>query len=218
MNTKKILFLMLTMFSFITLASCDKENNDPDNPIITPGNLFDRTFTTTSDGCCILEGSEPISAEVINKEIKGYGWKVIGEFAVQDNDKLSHTDFRKNMLGWGYTNYWFKSDSHLVEFIYNDTPHRNYDTTDWSYDATRGFILRGKANESIQNRYMQVLRFDKTELIYRQMYTMQQLGVRSDGKGNLEPFYGLVVYQRMSDSELTQMQKSFNYDANSSNE
>lgn len=212
---KKILFLILTLFSIITFTSCDKVNNDPDNPIINPGNLFDRTFNTTSDGCCILEGTEPISADVINDEVKGYGWKVIGMYEVQDNGKLSHTDFRKDMLGSGYTDYWFKSDSRLVGFAYSDAPGRNYDTTDWSYDATRGFILCGKANESIQNRYMQVLRFDKTELIYRQMYTMQQLGFRSDGNGNTKPFYGLVIYQRMTDSELAQMQKSFNYDANS---
>ena len=212
---KKFLFLMLTMFCIITLASCDKENNDPDNPIINPGNLFDRTFTTTSDGCCILEGTEPISTDAINDEVKGYGWKVIGIFAVQDNGKLSHTDYRKEVLGSGYTDYWFKSDSRLVEFSYGDGTGKTYNTTDWSYDATRGFILRGKASENIQNRYMQVLRFDKTELIYRQMYTMQQLGVRSDGNGNTKPFYGLVIYQRISDSELTQMQKSFYYDANS---
>ncbi len=212
---KKILFLILTMFSIITFTSCDKVNNDPDEPIITPGNLFDCTFTTTSDGCCILEGTEPISADVINDEVKGYGWKVIGMYEVQDNGKLSHTDFRKDMLGSGYTDYWFKSDSRLVGFAYSDAPGRNYDTTDWSYDATRGFILCGKANESIQNRYMQVLRFDKTELIYRQMYTMQQLGFRSDGNGNTKPFYGLVIYQRMTDSELSQTQKIFNYDANS---
>ena len=104
---KKILFLILTMFSIITFTSCDKVNNDPDEPIITPGNLFDCTFTTTSDGCCILEGTEPISADVINDEVKGYGWKVIGMYEVQDNGKLSHTDLRKDMLGSGYTDYWF---------------------------------------------------------------------------------------------------------------
>lgn len=102
---KKILFLILTLFSIITFTSCDKVNNDPDNPIINPGNLFDRTFTTTSDGCCILEGTEPISADVINDEVKGYGWKVIGMYAVQDNGKLSRTDYREEVLGSGYTDY-----------------------------------------------------------------------------------------------------------------
>ena len=210
---KNILFLTLTLFSFITFTSCDKENL-PDNPITPPNNLFDCTFTTTNDGCCVLESTQPISADVINDEVKGYGWKVIGIFAVQDNGKLMQTDYRNEYLGVGYTDYWFKSDSRLVGFIHSNTPGNNYNTTDWSYDATRGFILRGKANESIQNRYMQVLQFKRIENI-KQMYTMQQLGVGSDEKGNTKPIYGLVIYRRITDGELSQMQKSFNYDANS---
>ena len=210
---KKILFLTLTLFSFITFTSCDKENL-PDNPITPPSNLFDCTFTTTSDGCCVLEGIEPISPDVINDEVKGYGWKVIGIFAVLDNGKLSQTDYRKEVYGSGYTDYWFKSANRLVEFSQGDAPGKSYYTTDWSYDATRGFILHGKTDKSIQNRYMQVLRFNRIEHI-TQMYTMEQLGVRSDGNGNTKPFYGLVMYRRLSDGELSQMQKSFNYDANS---
>lgn len=214
---KKIIFYLLTLLSMTTLISCDKSNDNPDNPAIKPGDLADETYTTTSDGCCILEGAEPINAEAINDEVKGYGWRVIGIYEVQDNGKLSHTDYRKDMLGSGYADYWFASDGRLVGFEHSDVLGRNYSTTEWNYDATRGFILRGKADQSIQDRYMQVLRFDRTELIYRQMYTMQQLGFRSDGKGNLKAVYGLVVYQRMSDAELKAMQEIYHYDANSDN-
>lgn len=46
------------------------------------------------------------------------------------------------------------------------------------------------------------------------MYTMQKLGDATDEHGNLKPFYGMVVYQRMTDNELVETKKAYDYDAN----
>ena len=43
---------------------------------------------------------------------------------------------------------------------------------------------------------------------------MQNIGVKSDEHGNQKPFYGMVVYQRMTDNELAKMKKAYDYDAN----
>ena len=46
------------------------------------------------------------------------------------------------------------------------------------------------------------------------MYTMQKLGDATDEHGNQKPFYGMVVYQRMTDNELEATKKAYGYDAN----
>ena len=74
--------------------------------------------------------------------------------------------------------------------------------------------MRGLASQSMQSRYMQVLLITKTELNYLQMHTMQKLGNATDENGNLKPFYGMVIYQRMTDNELEATKKAYGYDAN----
>lgn len=74
--------------------------------------------------------------------------------------------------------------------------------------------MRGSASQSMQSRYMQVLLLTKTESNYLQMHTMQKLGDATDENGNLKPFYGMVVYQRMTDNELEATKKAYGYDAN----
>lgn len=207
-------YFLLTVVWFIPFTSCNKQDN-PDGPIVDYGNLFDCTYTVDKDGCCVWGGLQPISADVINDEVTGYGWKVIGIYEVQDNGRLSMTDYRKTVIGCGYDNYWFESGNHLVRFHHGDTPGigNYYNKTEWGYDKTNGFIMRGKADQSMQSRYMQVLRFSRTELIYRQMYTIQKLGDRSLGNKSTEPFFGMVIYQRMTNNELAEMKSSYNYNA-----
>ena len=77
--------------------------------------------------------------------------------------------------------------------------------------------MRGTESESLQNRYMQVLSVvtlqgKKSNKFY--MYTMQKLGDATDENGNLKPFYGMVIYQRMTDNELEATKKAYGYDAN----
>lgn len=46
------------------------------------------------------------------------------------------------------------------------------------------------------------------------MHTLQKLGDATDENGNLKPFYGMVIYQRMTDNELEATKKAYGYDAN----
>jgi len=124
----------------------------------------------------------------------GYGWKVIGMYKVQDNGRLSQTDYRKTVDNCGYVDYWFEPDGHLIGFHHGDTYGKSYNKTEWFYYAVSGFIMRGWASQSMQSRYMQVLRFTKTESKYLQMYTMQKLGDATDENGNLKLFYGIVAH------------------------
>ena len=138
-------------------------------------------------------------------------------YKVQDNGRLSQTDYRKTVYGGGYMDYWFESDGHLIGFHHGDTDGKFYNKTEWFYDAVTGFIMRGSASQSMQSRYMQVLSVvtlqgKKSNKFY--MYTMQKLGDATDENGNLKPFYGMVVYKRMTDNELEATKKAYGYDAN----
>ena len=210
---KRIWFFLMAMLSIVSFTGCDK-TEEPNGPVIDYDNLFDRTYTINDDGCCVLEGLKPVSAADIENKVKGYGWKVIGMYKVQDNGRLSQTDYRKTVYGGGYMDYWFESGGHLIGFHHGDTYGKSYNKTEWFYYAVSGFIMRGSASQGMQSRYMQVLLLTKTESNYLQMYTMQKLGDATDENGNLKPFYGMVVYQRMTDNELAETKKAYDYDAN----
>lgn len=139
---KRICMFLLTMLSIVSFTGCDK-TEEPNGPVIDYDNLFDRTYTINDDGCCVLESCEPTRATVIEDEVKGYGWKVIGIYEVQNDGRLSQKDYRETVYGGGYVDYWFESDSRLVGFHHSDTPGKFYNKTTWRYDATKGFIMRG---------------------------------------------------------------------------
>ena len=212
----RICMFLLTMFSIVSFTGCDN-TEEPNGPVIDYDNLFDKTYTINDDGCCVLESCEPTRATVIEDEVKGYGWKVIGIYEVQNDGRLSQKDYRETVWGGGYEDYWFESDSRLVGFHHSDTPGKFYNKTTWRYDATKGFIMRGSASQSLQNRYMQVLSVvtlqgKKSNKFY--MYTLQKLGDTTVEHDNVKPFYGMVVYQRMTDNELAETKKTYDYDAN----
>ena len=207
---------LLTMLSIVSFTGCDKtdEHNGPGTDY---DNLFDKTYTINNDGCCVLEDCEPTIATVVEDEVKGYGWKVIGMYKVQDNGRLSQTNYLYTDNGGGYMDYWFESDGHLIGFQHGDTYGKLYNKTEWFYDAVTGFIMRGSASQSIQNRYMQVLSvvtLQRKESNKFYMYTLQKLGDATIEHDNLKPFYGMVVYQRMTDNELAETKKAYDYDAN----
>ena len=212
---KRIWIFLMAMLSIVSFTGCDM-TEEPSGPVTVfdYDNLFDGTYTINNDGCCVLKGLKPVSAADIENKVKGYGWKVIGMYKVQDNGRISQTDYRKTVDNCGYVDYWFEPDGHLIGFHHGDTYGKSYNKTEWFYDAVTGSIMRGLASQSMQSRYMQVLLLTKTELNYLQMFTMQKLGDATDENGNLKPFYGMVLYQRMTDNELEATKKSYGYDAN----
>ena len=210
---KRIWIFLMAMLSIVSFTGCDK-TEEPSGPVTVIDYEFDRTYIINNDGCCVLKGLKPVSAADIENKVKGYGWKVIGMYKVQDNGRLSQTDYRKTVDNCGYVDYWFEPDGHLIGFHHGDTYGKSYNKTEWFYYAVSGFIMRGSACQGMQSRYMQVLLLTKTESNYLQMYTMQKLGDATDENGILKPFYGMVVYQRMTDNELAETKKAYDYDAN----
>ena len=213
---KRIWIFLMAMLCIVSFTCCDK-TDEPNGPDTDYDNLFDKTYTINNDGCCVLEDCEPTRATVIEDEVKGYGWKVIGMYKVQDNGRLSQTNYLHTGYGGGYVDYWFEPDGHLIGFHHGDTYGKSYNKTEWFYDAVTGFIMRGSASLGIQNRYMQVLSVvvlqgKKSNKFY--MYTLQKLGDTTVEHDNVIPFYGMVVYQRMTDNELAETKKAYDYDAN----
>ena len=152
---KRIWIFLMAMLCIVSFTGCDK-TDEPNGPVIDYDNLFNKTYTINDDGCCVLEGLKPVSAADIENKVKGYGWKVIGMYKVQGNGRLSQTNYLYTG-GGGYVDYWFEPDGHLIGFQHGDTDGKFYYKTEWFYDAVTGFIMRGSASLSMQNRYMQVL-------------------------------------------------------------
>ena len=44
------------------------------------------------------------------------------------------------------------------------------------------------------------------------MYTIQKLGATSDGSNGYKSIYGMIVYKRMTETDLEMMKKSYTYD------
>mgnify|MGYP004510045567 CR=1 FL=1 len=112
-----IWIFLMAMLSIVSFTGCDK-TDEPNGPDTDYDNLFDKTYTINNDGCCVLEDCEPTRATVIEDEVKGYGWKVIGMYKVQDNGRLSQTNYLYTGNG---VDYWFESDGHLIGFHHGDT-------------------------------------------------------------------------------------------------
>ena len=203
----------MAMLSIVSFTGCDM-TEEPSGPVTVIDYEFDRTYIINNDGCCVFKGLKPVSAADIENKVKGYGWKVIGMYKVQDNGRLSQTNYLYTGNG---VDYWFEPDGHLIGFHHGDTDGKLYNKTEWFYDAVTGFIMRGSASLGIQNRYMQVLSVvvlqgKKSNKFY--MYTLQKLGDTTVEHDNVKPFYGMVVYQRMTDNELAETKKTYDYDAN----
>ena len=213
----KHIFLMAIAFvAAITLGSCDKVGNDGDEKSELDNSYFSMKYTINADGCCVLEGEKPLAKTEIASKVTGYGWKTIGTYEVQDDGHLSTTDYWHDRYGGSPTDYWFESASKLTSYFFSDAqPDGNcFHNLTWQYDANKGFIMRKIPGTStnMPSAYMQVLKIHKGD-DKTLMYTMQKLGSDSDGKNK----FGMVVYQRMTDKELSETKNSHTNDINASN-
>ena len=93
---KRIWIFLMAMLCIVSFTGCDK-TDEPNGPDTDYDNLFDKTYTINDDGCCVLESCEPTRATVIEDEVKGYGWKVIGMYEVQNDGRLSQKDYRETV-------------------------------------------------------------------------------------------------------------------------
>lgn len=204
---------LLALACMFTLSGCDTTDGKEDPFVICPS-PFDKTFTLDDDGCCILKDANKYTEEEIKEKVVGYGWKVVGTYEVQKDGRLSHQDYWKDMIGGGPIDCWFETESQMVDFYGNSDISQKYSKKAWSYDAKRGFVWRGSkySNQTPDEKYMQVTN------IYTQgngtyMYTMQRIAVQATSSNKLTPVFAMVVYQRMTDSELKKMKTDAQYDA-----
>ena len=106
---KRIWIFLMAMLCIVSFTGCDM-TEEPSGPVTVIDYEFDRTYIINNDGCCVFKGLKPVSAADIENKVKGYGWKVIGMYEVQDDGRLSQKDYRETVCGGGYEDYWFESD------------------------------------------------------------------------------------------------------------
>lgn len=210
MAKKFLSIVILIAYGFI-MGSCDSDDLRVEECKLDM-NLFDGKYTVDDEGCCVLKGAKPISDDEVKSQVVGYGWKSIATFEVQSNGKLNMADYHDDLIGGAPIHYWFKSSQQMVQYYYDDAmPADGFSRVSWTYDATKGYILCGDGTSAMADRYQQILKLDESNG-KALMYTIKKLGVKGDGKGGYEPFYGMIVYRRMTDDELKKTQEAYTYD------
>lgn len=209
---EKFLSIVLIITYAVILSSCDKSENLSVERYKLDMSFFAQTYTIDDEGCCVLKGAESITNDDVQSKVVNYGWESIATYEVQANGKLSKEEYWKDMIGGGPTHYWFESSQQLVQYFYSDAlPAFCFNRVSWSYDATKGFILCGNNKLAMGNRYKQILKLEESDG-KTLMYTIQEIGMRSDGEDGYKPVYAMIVYKRMTDYELKKMKESYNYD------
>ncbi len=212
--TKKFLSIIFFIATALILGSCDSSDDLRVEQMMLDKTLFAHIYTADEDGCYVLKDAKPISSADVQSKVVDYGWMAIAAYELQADGKLSTDDYYEDLIGGGPTHYWFESSQQLVKYWYVDAmPTLGFTRVAWSYDADKGFILRGDCRFAMADRYEQILKLDEADG-YTLMYTMRKLAIRGDGKGNYKPVYAMVVYKRMTDAELKDMQKRYAYDLN----
>ncbi len=208
---KKFLSIVILIAYVFIMGSCDSDDLRVEECKLDM-NLFDCKYTVDDEGCCVLKGAKPISDDEVKSQVVGYGWKSIATYEVQPNGKLNMADYHDDLIGVAPIHYWFESSQQMVQYYYDDAmPADGFSHVSWTYDATKGYILCGDGTSAMADRYQQILKLDESNG-KALMYTIKKLGVKGDGKGGYEPFYGMIVYRRMTDDELKKTQEAYTYD------
>lgn len=210
--TKKFWLIALIVACTVVFGSCDKSEELSVEQCKLDMNLFNQTYTVNDEGCCVLKGRKPIAAEEIQSKVKGYGWESIATYEVQENGKLSKEEFWKDRFGGSPTHFWFETSQQAFSYFYSDAlPAFCFSRVSWTYDMDKGFILFGSNKQTTDSRYMQILKLDESNG-KTLMYTIQKLGATSDGSNGYKSIYGMIVYKRMTETDLEMMKKSYTYD------
>lgn len=156
------------------------------------------TFKFDGDGTCYYPSVSTISKESFEKTVVGYGWKHVSTHEITENGECLKEEYYEGLDGAGPSYYYFETTASLKTYMYVDAyPVNGFRTSAYEYmDANRVVV---------NNRHviLQILSIDKDLL-----KAVEYLGVRADGI----KVYGYVTYQRMTEQELKECQKSYPVD------
>lgn len=156
------------------------------------------SFKFDGDGTCYYPSVSAISKESFEKTVVGYGWKHVSTHEIAENGECLKEEYYAGLDGAGPSYYYFETTASLKTYTYVDAyPVNGFRTSAYEYmDANRVVVNN-------RNVILQILSVDKDLL-----KAVEYLGVRADGM----KVYGYVTYQRMTEQELKECQKSYPVD------
>lgn len=210
---RRYLWMIFAAVSMLVLSSC---GSDEDKLAGFPWNdeeLFAQTYSVDNDGLCILEGVNAISRQALNIYLVGYGWQPVGIYQVMEDGKLSKDDYREKTVGYSPRVYEFLSEERMkVYYRDDDTQELCFKQQAWSYDDEKGIIVRkDKQTQGEADKYLQVLKV-KTSEDATYLYAVEKIGTQNVGENQVKDVFGLVVYQRLSNSELSDVKNTHTID------
>lgn len=219
------LLMVLAMACLVLLASCGSDDDKLDGLPWSNKTLFDATYTIDGDGYCLSNDTKPLSLRDLEEVIVGYnGWQPVGIYEVKSNGKLSTSDYREGIEDYSPRVYQFLSDSEMKTY-YQDTKTKAkcFRKHDWSYEEERGIIFKDEKSSLDKSwRYMQVLGVktsngqghsgDSANEEDTYLYVMEKVGEQAAGDEQSNSIYALVVYKRLTNSEMDNVVNTYKQD------
>lgn len=185
MYTKQLTGILLVFLSIFCFTSCN--HDDVNFP----------TFTFNENGECEPASLTPISSARFEEAVVGYGWKHVHTYEINPDGTCQTQDYYQDLTGTGPTQYYVESNSSLKKYMYIDAyPAWGFRTVAYTFSDSNRLL-------SNQNTVFQVLSVNGNT-----MEILDQLGIQAGGA----EIYGYSIYQRMTNQELEEVQKTYHTD------
>lgn len=189
MHTKRLTDILLVFLCIFCFTSCD--HDDVNFP----------TFTFNENGECEPASLTPISSARFEEAVVGYGWKHVHTYEINPDGTCQTLDYYQDLTGTGPTQYYVESNSSLKKYMYIDA----YPA--WGFRTVAYTFSDGNRLLSNQSTVFQILSVNGNT-----MEILDQLGIRAGGT----EIYGYSIYQRMTNQELEEVQKTYHTDLSTS--
>lgn len=211
---RNAILLCLVCLVMGMMTSCSDSGSKTDNPfIIEPP--YEPMFQFDEQGVPYrFPNLSPEMQQDLKKEAIGYGWMWMQTNEIQDDGHVNPKGFYEDMVGAGPSSYYIKSDKEIIEYFFADhIPASAFWSRGFTMDAVTGTLSDGNNPEGAYPWTFFLRVWSIYQLNGRwYMTTIEPLGRRSDGNGELKMVWGCSQYYRMSDAELKKMQETHPYD------
>lgn len=155
----------------------------------------------------------------VKTEVIGYGWKWLQTSEIYSSGYVDYEDFYESMIGMSPSSYYIKSDDELIRYFHSDACNEDaYLVYGYTLDTETGVMTNGSTHLGILpwTFYLKVLSlyeyFDVKHDCRWYMACVEPLCMRSDAEGESHIVWGLSHYVRMTQEELQQMQRQYDFD------
>lgn len=213
---KQKLLMLFATICLLLLTGCGSEDDKRESLPWNSKDLFGATYTMDDEGCYVLKDVVPPSQNELENKVLGKGWQPVAVYQILPNGKLSQDDYREKASNIDFACLYFDQENQLFAY-YQDyalagSPLCKKLWKEYTYEENTGILMRydGFALKKDWS-YLQILKIRESDS-QTYLYTVQRLGNQPREDDGAEPVFGVVVYQCMSDTDLSDKIYEYTYD------